>query len=99
MENSLVKLLLDEKHLFEIGEMKTFGDIDVEPFGVSHDAVEPMFFTFHNNNKKVALVTDLEYVSNRIKKTIENTDAYIFEENYDIDILRMGRLTLRMKRR
>src|SRR5690625_2919060 len=99
MENSLGKLSLDQKHHFEIGEMKTFGDIDVEPFGVSHDAAEPMFFTFHNNDKKVALVTDLGYVSEEIKKTIENANAYIFEANHDVDMLRMGRYPWSVKRR
>src|SRR5690625_7765417 len=99
MENSLGKLSLDQKHQFEIGEMKTFGDIDVEPFGVAHDAVESMFFTFHNNNKKVALVTDLGYVSDRIKKTIETADAYVFEANHDVGMLRMGRYPWSVKRR
>ena len=99
MEGSLGKLSLDQKCHFEIGETKTFGDIDVESFGVSHDAVEPMFFTFHNNNKKVALVTDLGYVSDRIKKTVENADAYIFEANHDVEMLRMGRYPWSVKRR
>ena len=27
-----------QKHIFEMGKTKTFGDIDIESFGVSHDA-------------------------------------------------------------
>src|SRR5690625_2887005 len=86
MENAIGKLSIDQKFQFEMGSVKTFGDIDVESFGVSHDAVQPMFFTFHKDGKKVALVTDLGYVSERIKKTIENADAYIFEANHDVEM-------------
>lgn len=99
MESSIGKLSLDQKFHFNVEEIKTFGDINVESFGVSHDAAEPMFYTFHHQNKKVALVTDLGYVSERIKKTIENADAYIFEANHDVNMLRMGRYPWSVKRR
>lgn len=99
MEGSIGKLAIDQKFLFQLEEVKTFGDMDVESFGVSHDAAEPMFYTFHSNGKKVALVTDLGYVSDRIKKTIEDADAYVFEANHDVEMLRMGRYPWSVKRR
>lgn len=99
MENSIGSISLDQKFHFNMEEIKTFGDIDVESFGVSHDAAEPMFFTFRQNGKKVALVTDLGYVSERIKKTVEDADAYIFEANHDVGMLRMGRYPWNVKRR
>lgn len=99
MENAIGTISLDQKFTFGSGDVKTFQDIDVESFGVSHDAVEPMFFTFHHNRKKVALVTDLGYVSERIKKTVEDADAYIFEANHDVSMLRMGRYPWNVKRR
>lgn len=99
MEPSIGKLTLDQKFHFNTGEVKTFGNIDVESFGVSHDAVEPMFFTFHKNNKKIALVTDLGYVSEHIKKTIENANAYIFEANHNVEMLQASRYPWSVKRR
>ncbi|HEX6593343.1 MAG TPA: MBL fold metallo-hydrolase [Bacillota bacterium] len=99
MEGSIGKLTVDQKFHFRMEEVKTFGDLDVQSFGVSHDAAEPMFYTFHKDNKKVALVTDLGYVSERIKKTIEDADAYIFEANHDVQMLRMGRYPWNVKRR
>lgn len=99
MEGSIGKLSIDQKFHFNMEEVKTFGDIDVESFGVSHDAAEPMFYTFRHNGKKVALVTDLGYVSERIKKTVEDADAYIFEANHDVEMLRMGRYPWSVKRR
>lgn len=99
MGSSIGKLTTDQKFLFNMEEVKTFGDMDVESFGVSHDAAEPMFYVFHKDGKKVALVTDLGYVSERIKKTIEGADAYIFEANHDVQMLRMGRYPWSVKRR
>ncbi len=66
---------------------------------MSHDAAEPMFYTFRHNGKKVALVTDLGYVSERIRKTVEDADAYVFEANHDVEMLRMGRYPWNVKRR
>ncbi|MGX8794115.1 MBL fold metallo-hydrolase [Oceanobacillus sp. M60] len=99
MESSLGKLTIDQKFQFDMGSVRSFGDIEVESFGVSHDAAEPMFYTFRNNGQKVALVTDLGYVSERIKKTVEDADAYIFEANHDVEMLRMGRYPWNVKRR
>src|SRR5699024_3945675 len=99
MESGLGKLTVDQKFIFNLEEVKTFGDIDVESFGVSHDEAEPMFYTFYKGDHKVALVTDLCYVSERIKKTVEDADAYIFEANHDVNMLRMGRYPWSVKRR
>src|SRR5690625_1626578 len=99
MEKSIGKITTDQKFLFGLEEVRTFKDMDITSFGVSHDAAEPMFYTFHHEGKKVALVTDLGYVSERIKKTVEKADAYIFEANHDVQMLRMGRYPWNVKRR
>lgn len=99
MEGQLGKLSVDQKYHFNMEETKSFGKLDVESFAVSHDAADPMFYTFHQEGKKVALVTDLGYVSERIKKTVEGADAYIFESNHDVSMLRMGRYPWNVKRR
>ncbi|MBH0230288.1 MBL fold metallo-hydrolase [Halobacillus yeomjeoni] len=99
MENQIGKIPIDQKFHFDMETTRTFGEIDVESFAVSHDAADPMFYTFHHEGKKVALVTDLGYVSERIKKTVEDADAYIFESNHDVSMLRMGRYPWNVKRR
>ncbi|GEN53163.1 MBL fold metallo-hydrolase [Halobacillus faecis] len=99
MEGQIGKLSIDQKFHFSMEETRTFGGLDVESFAVSHDAADPMFYTFHKDGKKIALVTDLGYVSERIKKTVEGADAYIFESNHDVSMLRMGRYPWNVKRR
>src|SRR5699024_9657861 len=52
MEASIGKLSQEQKFQFDVDQVETFGDIDVQSFGVSHDAASPMFFTFHKGNKR-----------------------------------------------
>lgn len=86
-------------NIFETGERHQLGDILVESFGISHDAAEPMGFTFSQNGKKISYVTDLGYVSERIKESIYNSDVLIMEANHDVEMLRMGRYPWSLKRR
>ncbi|TYR80281.1 MBL fold metallo-hydrolase [Priestia megaterium] len=99
MEGLIGQVSTDQQFHFEIGQTKSFGQLEVESFGVSHDAAEPMFFVFHQGNKKVTLITDTGYVSDRMKGTIHNSDAFVFESNHDVEMLRMGRYPWSVKRR
>lgn len=99
MERNIGEIALDQKFHFAANSVKTFGDIEVESFSVSHDAADPMFFTFRKGSEKVALVTDLGYVSEKIKKTIEGANAFIFEANHDVGMLQMGKYPWNVKRR
>lgn len=88
-----------QKFTFEMEEVKSFGSLNIESFGVSHDAVEPMFYIFHHEGKKIVLITDTGYVSDRMKGIISNADIYVFESNHDINMLRMGKYPWNIKRR
>jgi phosphoribosyl 1,2-cyclic phosphodiesterase len=99
MEGLIGAIHSDQRFIFNIGEVKTFGSMQVESFGVSHDAAEPMFFVFHQGNKKLTLITDTGYVSDRMKGIIKGSDAFVFESNHDVDMLRMGRYPWSVKRR
>ncbi|SFC17396.1 Phosphoribosyl 1,2-cyclic phosphodiesterase [Bacillus sp. OV322] len=99
MERSIGAIPLEQKFAFEMEQVKTFGSLDIQSFGVSHDAAEPMFYVFHQGEKKLVLITDTGYVSDRVKGIISNADAYIFESNHDVSMLRMGRYPWSIKRR
>lgn len=99
MDRSVGEIPTDQKFIFNMETVKSFGSTDIESFGVSHDAAEPMFYVFHHSDKKLVLITDTGYVSDRMKGTISNADAYIFESNHDVQMLRMGRYPWNIKRR
>ncbi|WP_141430707.1 MBL fold metallo-hydrolase [Bacillus sp. 03113] len=99
MESLIGDIPLDQKFTFEMETVKSFGSLSIESFGVSHDAAEPMFFTFHSGGKKFVIITDTGYVSERMKGLISNAHAYVFESNHDVQMLRMGRYPWNIKRR
>ena len=51
MDGMLGKIDSHQKHLFELGKTKIFGDLDIESFGVSHDAAAPQFYRFMKDGK------------------------------------------------
>jgi phosphoribosyl 1,2-cyclic phosphodiesterase len=99
MEGLIGDIPTEQKFVFQMGTVKTFGDLDVESFGVSHDAAEPMFYVFHHEGKKLVLITDTGYVSDRMKGIIKNADVFVFESNHDVEMLRMGHYPWNIKRR
>ncbi|KIL78289.1 MBL fold metallo-hydrolase [Bacillus badius] len=90
---------VEQKFIFDMETVQSFGNLDIESFGVSHDAAEPMFYVFHHEGKKLALITDTGYVSDRMKGIIKGADAYVFESNHDVQMLRVGRYPWNIKRR
>ena len=97
--NMIGKLDLAQKHIFERGKTLTLGDIDIESFGVSHDAVEPQFYRLMKDNKSFVVLTDTGYVSDRMAGIIENADGYLIESNHDVEILRSGAYPWSLKQR
>jgi phosphoribosyl 1,2-cyclic phosphodiesterase len=99
MDGMIGEVPVEQKFVFNMETVKSFGTTDIESFGVSHDAAEPMFYVFHNEGKKLVLITDTGYVSDRVKGIISNADMYVFESNHDVQMLRMGRYPWNIKRR
>ncbi|OEF99687.1 metallohydrolase [Vulcanibacillus modesticaldus] len=87
------------KRILETGTVKEFGKLQVESFAISHDAAEPVGYVLRKENLKLSVVTDLGYVSQKIKDKIIGSDAYIFEANHDVQMLRMSSYPWSVKQR
>ncbi|MDR1012677.1 MAG: MBL fold metallo-hydrolase [Lactobacillales bacterium] len=99
IEGKIGKLKSAQKHIFKMGKVKTFGDLDIESFGVSHDAISPQCYAFHKDEKTFVMLTDTGYVSERMCKVICNADVYLMESNHDVQMLRMGAYSWNLKQR
>lgn len=99
MENFVGKIDSEKKKIFEMGKTMTFGDIDIESFGVSHDAASPQFYSFQKDNKSFVMLTDTGYVSDKMRGIIRNADVYLMESNHDLEMLRMGAYPWSLKQR
>lgn len=74
-------------------------DVEITPFRVSHDANEPVAFTFEKNQKKVTIVTDTGCVTEEIKEAIKGSDILVLESNHEKNILLYGSYPYSVKRR
>lgn len=68
----------------------TLKDITISPFKVSHDATEPLGFTFYHDNSVLTIATDLGYVSNDVYNHLSNSTFSVIECNYDRNLLMYG---------
>lgn len=62
-------------------------DIKIEALQIFHDAIDPVGYTFTQNNHKLVYITDTGYVHHALFDKISNANCYIFESNHDPEIL------------
>lgn len=75
------------------------GDIKVKPFRLSHDAAEPVGYSFCKGDKQITIVTDTGYISEEVFDQIKDADLLVLEANHEVNILKMGAYPYSLKRR
>lgn len=74
-------------------------DIEVNPFAISHDASNPVCYTFTNEGHKMGVATDLGKYDNYIVSNLSGCEALLLEANHDIHMLQVGSYPYVLKRR
>ena len=72
------------------GEEFLIGDLTVRSFSVSHDAAQPLGFTFSCEDKKLGIVTDTGCITDEIFENMAGCDILVLESNHDVQMLRAG---------
>ncbi|WP_129596316.1 MBL fold metallo-hydrolase [Anaerophilus nitritogenes] len=92
---------VDEENIrfFQTGETFHIEDIQIKPYLISHDAKEPVGFSFYHDDVKVSIATDLGVVDDRVKEEIKGSDLLLLESNHDVEMLKMGRYPWYLKKR
>ncbi len=75
-------------HIFE--DSFLVGTLAVHPFSISHDAAEPVGFSFECEGKKCCVATDMGYATPLVLERLRGSDAIILESNHDEDLLMHG---------
>ena len=75
------------------------GDIEIDPFRISHDANEPSGYRLENGGKAVAVATDLGKYDAYIVDKLTNLDAVLLEANHDVHMLEVGSYPYYLKQR
>jgi phosphoribosyl 1,2-cyclic phosphodiesterase len=76
--------------IFSPGQKFVIGDIEVTPFSIPHDAVEPVAFTIAAQGIKIGVVTDLGCIPELVKHHVRGCHCLIWESNHDLEMLRVG---------
>lgn len=84
---SIGDIKTDLKFHFEKDEVRDIQGVTVSSFGVSHDAANPQFYTFERMGRKVSILTDTGYVSDKMIDNIKNSNTLIYESNHEENIL------------
>jgi phosphoribosyl 1,2-cyclic phosphodiesterase len=77
----------------------TIGCLEIHPYSQSHDAVDPIGFTFNGGGKLLALATDLGVATHLVKEHLKGCRAIILEANHDPQMLIEGPYPWEVKRR
>jgi phosphoribosyl 1,2-cyclic phosphodiesterase len=84
---------------FSSGHGFRIGDIEVMPFTIPHDAVDPVGFTFRAEGIKIAIATDLGRLLANVKDNLRACDVLVIESNHDLEMLRNGPYPWSVKQR
>jgi phosphoribosyl 1,2-cyclic phosphodiesterase len=90
---------LEKLERFESGHRFQIGDIEVKPFTIPHDAVDPVGFTFRVEGSKISMATDLGYVPVNVRDHLRGSDVLVMESNHDVEMLRGGSYPWSVKQR
>jgi len=74
-------------------------DISITPFSVPHDANDPVGYTIHSGDCKIAVATDLGHVPDAAAHNFADADIILIESNHDLAMLKNGPYPAHLKRR
>ena len=91
-----------DESLFQVitpGNRFSIGDLIFKPLSISHDATDPVAYKVSNENKSVAVITDLGNYNQALVDELQGLDALLLEANHDIKMLQMGPYPYPLKQR
>jgi phosphoribosyl 1,2-cyclic phosphodiesterase len=84
---------------FVAGEVFVIGDLVIEAFSTSHDAVQPVGFRITSGGIKGAVGTDLGEIGSAVAGKLEGCDWLVLESNHDEHMLKVGPYPWALKQR
>lgn len=89
----------DRVNPFPAGTSFDIGPLHCTTFSTPHDAADSVGYTIELDGCKLALATDLGYVTDTVRKAILGSHLVVLESNHDIDWLRSGPYPYPLKQR
>lgn len=86
-------------HYVEPDQKVTVKDLNVTPFSISHDAVNPLAYTFEKDGHKVGIATDLGTYDSYVVEHLKDSEMLLVEANHDVNMLQVGPYPYMLKQR
>ena len=74
-------------------------DLMISPFSISHDASNPVAYTFECDGHKMGIATDLGTYDQEIVEKLKGTEVLLLEANHDVNMLQVGPYPYMLKQR
>ena len=81
------------------GEDFYIGDVNVHPFAIPHDAMEPVGYALSCKGLRCALATDIGHISRGWMDAVSGCQALVLEANHDVEMVERGPYPQRLKKR
>lgn len=102
IEGILQNIPVGDEHFTELetGSSIEIAGMGVSSFCTSHDSNESVGFRIHTpDGRRIAIATDLGYVSDTVMSGISDCDIVMIESNHDVGMLQNGKYPYYLKRR
>jgi phosphoribosyl 1,2-cyclic phosphodiesterase len=73
--------------IFSTGETFEFKDLEIHPFSIQHDTMDPVAFTMRVDNLKLGFCTDLGFVTSLVQNQLQECDYLYLEANHQISMV------------
>ena len=97
--NSLGAISQKNKMLVYKDEKIIMNDLLIRPFEIPHDGSEPVAYSIVANNYKLAVATDIGYITDDIVENLADLDILLIESNHDVEMLKNGSYPHYLKKR
>jgi phosphoribosyl 1,2-cyclic phosphodiesterase len=84
---------------FESGYGFSYRDLMIDPFPITHDAIDPVGFVIESSEGKIGFATDFGIVTRLITQKLRNCRMLVIEANHDEDMLMNGPYPWHLKQR
>ncbi|MCH9612657.1 MAG: putative metallo-hydrolase YycJ [Chlamydiia bacterium] len=85
--------------IFASGERFVYGDIEITPFTIQHDTLDPVMFTFMMGETKIGICTDLGMVTSLVRANLEGCHVLLLEANHDEEMVHACNRSMHYKQR
>lgn len=93
------KVADEKKEYFCTGDEFYIGKILVKTFPLSHDAADPVGYSFYAEGRQISIVTDSGCITPEIFDEIVDADLLVLEANHEVEVLQMCSYPYKTKRR